>query len=1100
MPEPTLHSQIGLYRSGVTSPERLRHTSVAREHVLDNAVESLRGSVGKKSKHHLLFIGPRGIGKTHLLSCIEDTVQSDETLSASYVVVRFPEESNRTLSFADFLIGLCEILKDVVEDEPLWDKLFTKVQTEEDNALVVDTLVPAIREQNRQRNRTLLIMLENLGEIFTRQIRDKNDLASLRKFFMADNGCLLLATAPLHFDAITDVEQPFYDFFDIQILENLSFEETVEVIRLNLEWEERNDILAIFEDMRSRLQALYQMTGGNPRLTMMLYELIAHDSVTRVQDQFHLLLDRISPFYQDRLNDLPPGQRALLECLATMRDQEKTPAAIAAQMRMSQQETSSLLKRLSDAHYLRASQHRQDKRSRLYTIREGFFDIWLAMNLSRSARKRLPFLLKFFNLFYPSIDAREEKRNILRKKLIEEGSIDAEKTLDYLSEVGDENERAIAKFDMARIFAHRGDAEQMASYVREAAPLAGDGVSQSIARIITSNGSAPDYLGEVEEMIACWEMHRSGQFENFANRLAEMGEGLTLRMFSETRLEFLCDTLDSIDDSGKRIMQRLRIATELRSLARWNESETQQREALAEAKGHANAKLVAVALNDLGLLLRDTNRLGEAEPLIRQALEIDEASFGKQHPAVASGLNNLAQLLKDTNRLGEAEPLMRRALEIDEASFGRQHPAVARDLNNLGLLLKATNRLGEAEPLMRRALEIDEASFGRQHPAVARDLNNLGQLLQATNRLGEAEPLMRRALEIDEASFGRQHPAVARDLNNLGLLLKATNRLGEAEPLMRRALEIDEASFGGQHPAVAIRLNNLAALLKATNRLGEAEPLMRRALEIDEASFGGQHPAVATDLNNLGQLLQATNRLGEAEPLMRRALEIDEASFGGQHPAVAIRLNNLAALLQATNRLGEAEPLMRRALEIDEASFGKQHPTVAIRLNNLGQLLKATNRLGEAEPLMRRALEIDEASFGKQHPAVASGLNNLAGLLQATNRLGEAEPLMRRALEIDEASFGRQHPAVATDLNNLAQLLKATKRLGEAESLMRRALEIDEASFGKRHPTMAIRLNNLGQLLQATNRLGDSAQITVEIQHKAGPSLMFSLGRSFESR
>ena len=60
MPEPTLNSKIGLYRSGVTSPEQRaelpsherkqlfnqilldleRHTSVAREHVLDNSVES----------------------------------------------------------------------------------------------------------------------------------------------------------------------------------------------------------------------------------------------------------------------------------------------------------------------------------------------------------------------------------------------------------------------------------------------------------------------------------------------------------------------------------------------------------------------------------------------------------------------------------------------------------------------------------------------------------------------------------------------------------------------------------------------------------------------------------------------------------------------------------------------------------------------------------------------------------------------------------------------------------------------------------------------------------------------------------------------------
>ena len=853
MPEPALDSNIGLYRSGVTSPERLRDTSVAREHIVDNAIESLRGSVGRKSKHHLLFIGPRGIGKTHLLSCIEDTVQSDETLNASVVVVRFPEESNRTLSFADFLIGMCGILKEVLEDEPLWTDLFAAVETEEEDARVADTLVPAIREENRRRGRTLLVMLENLGEILGRQIRDKNDVASLRKFFMADNGCLLLATAPLHFDGITDMGQPFYDFFDIQILENLSFEETVEVIRLNLEWEERKDILETLEDMRPRLQALYRMTGGNPRLTMMLYELIAHESITSVQEQFHLLLDRISPFYQGRLNDLPPGQRALLECLASMRDQEKTPAAIAARMRMSQQETSSLLKRLTDAHYLRASRHPRDKRSRLYTIREGFFDIWLAMNLSRAARKRMPFLLEFFSLFYPSIEAREEKRLQLRAKLLEEGSVelleegsvDAERTLDYLSEVGDEGERATAKFDMARIYARRGDVEQTVSYVLEAAPLAGDGVSQSIARIVNSTPSTPDYLSEIEEMIACWEMHRSGELEEFAHRLAEMGGKLSLRTFSEARLAFLRDTLESVGSSEARIAQRLKIAAVLMEIARWEESEDQQRLALAEAMELANATLVAAASNDLAQLLQRTSRLGEAEPLMRRALEIDVAAFGEQHPNVAIRSSNLAALLRNTNRIEEAEPLMWRALEIDEAAFGEQDPTVAIHLNNLATLLKDINRIEEAEPLMRRALEIDEAAFGEQHPTVAIRLNNLAMLLQDTNRIEEAEPLMRRALEIDEATFSEQHPTVAIRLNNLAALLRDTNRITEAEPLMWRALEIDEAAFGEQHPTVAIRLNNLATLLQATHRSEEAEPLMRRSLEIFDTfrrQTGHEHP------------------------------------------------------------------------------------------------------------------------------------------------------------------------------------------------------------------------------------------------------------------
>jgi hypothetical protein len=44
---------------------------------------------------------------------------------------------------------------------------------------------------------------------------------------------------------------------------------------------------------------------------------------------------------------------------------------------------------------------------------------------------------------------------------------------------------------------------------------------------------------------------------------------------------------------------------------------------------------------------------------------------------------DLAQLLQATNRLAEAEPLVRRALAITEASYGPDHPKVAICLNNL---------------------------------------------------------------------------------------------------------------------------------------------------------------------------------------------------------------------------------------------------------------------------------------------------------------------------------------------------------------------------------------------------------------------------------
>ena len=467
------------------------------------------------------------------------------------------------------------------------------------------------------------------------------------------------------------------------------------------------------------------------------------------------------------------------------------------------------------------------------------------MNLSRGARRRMPFLLEFFSLFYPNIDAREEKRRELRAKLLEEGNVEAEKALDYLSEIGNARERAAAKLDMARVFARRGMAEQVASYVLEAAPLAGDGVSRSIARIVASTPPTPNYLSEIEEMVAAWEMHRSGEFEAFAHRLVEMGKKLTLRTFSETRLAFLQDTLESVGSSEKRIAQRLKIASVLLDLARWGAAEKQLRHALDEATGLANPKLIAIASNDLAQLLHRTNRIEEAMPLIRRALEITEATFGKRHPAVASFLNNSAILLHETSRPEEAELLMRQALEIDEAAFGKRHPAVAIDFGNLAILLQDTNRIEEAELLMRQALEIDEAAFGKRHPAVAIRLNNLATLLRQINRIEEAEPLAWKALEIDEAAFGDQHPDVARDLKNLATLLSESNRLREAEPLMRRALRIEMAAFGDQHPTVAISLNNLATLLENAGRLEEAEPLMRRSLDIFESfarQTGHEHP------------------------------------------------------------------------------------------------------------------------------------------------------------------------------------------------------------------------------------------------------------------
>jgi len=113
-------------------------------------------------------------------------------------------------------------------------------------------------------------------------------------------------------------------------------------------------------------------------------------------------------------------------------------------------------------------------------------------------------------------------------------------------------------------------------------------------------------------------------------------------------------------------------------------------------------------------------------------------------------------LLQESNRLAEAEPLIRRALAIDEQSYGPHHPDVAIRLNNLAHLLRATNRLAEAEPLMRRVVEIRRdfvKASGHPQPRLQASVENYRQLLAAMD-LPEDEINLRVHLALDEPGTG----------------------------------------------------------------------------------------------------------------------------------------------------------------------------------------------------------------------------------------------------------------------------------------------------------------------------------------------------------
>ncbi len=652
-PEPT--PPLALYGTLFSGSEQLQRITVGRDDLLKRTLEILRKGNHPHPQRHPLFIGALGLGKTHLLSLIHSSIEEDLFLRGAYLVIRFPEESRRILSFADLLLGLCKKLGKALPSPEPWIDLHERLKAEVNDKVILDTLQPALKERFAKTSQVLVVMMENLQELFANQLKSAEDQAAFRNFFTEDHGCMLLGTATTNFEEGMKEGRPFRDFFDTLELRGLTTDESVSLIRKRLEGGNHTQLIERFEELRPKIVALHRMAGGNPRLTNLLFELIAHEGVTEAGDLLLAILDRITPFYRDQMRHLAPQERAVMETIALMREGEaRTPAAIAARMRMRQPQLSSLLKRLSAACHLQSDIHPEDKRSRRYVIRDGVLDLWLAANLNGSARQSLAHLADMLTEFYSNNDPRNfvsQERNAT---------------------------------DLGRWAGSRYPASQS------------------------------HYLSDVTDMVTAWSSQRCGGLEAYASQLRDQGVTLSHQTWAKEKTASLKRSIAAERNTEERLSQGLQLAALLSDAAQAAETESLLRNLLQAALSEQlkTSFLLGAVLNDLALLSHETQRWEEAESLMRRALQNEESNLGARHIAIARDLNNLAFMLHAAKRLEEAEPLMRRAcliLHRLEQQTGQKSPNAETAFRNYRKILESEGWDEEQIAASIEAIEHDEA-------------------------------------------------------------------------------------------------------------------------------------------------------------------------------------------------------------------------------------------------------------------------------------------------------------------------------------------------------------------------------------------------------
>jgi superkiller protein 3 len=418
------------FSPNLASAEERRKMFVAREAIFDGLINRVR--TAESGARHCILIGPRGSGKTHILLLLADTIEAEEELSAKWVVVRFAEEEYSITSLAELLLRVIELL-------PEGNTKGIGRDTDLALAYVLDFCT--------NHKKRILLLMDNT-QLYFEQFSDV-DKGRLRDILMSKSAFLIIGAAPSYFKQMQGYDETFYHFFESIHLSDLNAEEAGDMICQRADFDGSRELIENFEQSKPNIATTVRLTSGNPRLILMLYQVMCESKIKEAGESFKSILDELSPYFQERMLMLSPQSRKVLDTLASM-ESPSTPTEIAKATGFRVQIVSSQLEHLEDAGSVRKVKLQRGKAMR-YEVTERLFRMWREMR-SDTGKTRLGFLIRFLNLWYTPMQLLDEAVKILTRLTETQGheKVGLLLNLDYLKEASPE----LMRTGMERVYSN----------------------------------------------------------------------------------------------------------------------------------------------------------------------------------------------------------------------------------------------------------------------------------------------------------------------------------------------------------------------------------------------------------------------------------------------------------------------------------------------------------------------------------------------------------------------------------------------------------------------------------------------------------------------
>lgn len=426
-----LHTGLGAvtkFNPQLLKPEELKAVFVARQRELYRLVERIRQAPTHHAPQHVLLVGHRGMGKSTLLHRIALAVQEDPVLHVEWVTLIFPEEQYTVGSLDKFWCNAIDALCEQLELDPVYAVDVAKLDAINAQLLDISDLgqreqqaFQALKDWVTQHGKRLLLLVDSSDLLFetlagrNKEI-DQQRLWHLRELLSNDPSLFWLGCSYSELEANQDYAAPFHHFFQYCHLKPLNIEEIRQTFLSlartfgagrGLQGEAAEQQMQhLLHTQPERLETLIRLAGGNPRTTVVLYELLAAGGHDDVHSDLQRLLDDLSPLYKDRLESLPIQAR---QVFATVLEHWAPILAsdIAQTAGLEVTTVNSQLSRL-EAHGLIEKVNVPDTKRNAYQACERFFNIWYLMRCApRRMRVRLTWLVEFMRLWFAPVDIQQ---------------------------------------------------------------------------------------------------------------------------------------------------------------------------------------------------------------------------------------------------------------------------------------------------------------------------------------------------------------------------------------------------------------------------------------------------------------------------------------------------------------------------------------------------------------------------------------------------------------------------------------------------------------------------------------------------------------------